>query len=174
MNTKFRDFIACTYQTVSFIIFSLPRHKIFNVFKRNYIRLFGGVVGNSVTFYPGIRIHPLKNIIIGDKVDLAWGVIITTGGNVKIGARTLVGYRTIIASQNHIIPSKKGQIFGSGHIYQDVNIESDVWIGANCVILPGIKIGKGSIIGAGSVVTKNVPAYTIVAGNPARILKFRD
>lgn len=54
-----------------------------------------------------------------------------------------------------------------------VIIEEDVWIGANTVILSGITIGRGAIIGAGSIVTKSVPAYSIVCGNPAKVLRMR-
>ena len=54
-----------------------------------------------------------------------------------------------------------------------VKIGNDVWIGWNVTILPGITINDGSIVGAGSVVTKNVPSYAIVAGNPARIIRYR-
>ncbi|MDB5024597.1 MAG: antibiotic acetyltransferase [Mucilaginibacter sp.] len=54
-----------------------------------------------------------------------------------------------------------------------VVIEDDVWIGSNAVILSGIKIGRGAVIGAGAIVTKNVDAYTIVAGNPARLIRRR-
>lgn len=50
-------------------------------------------------------------------------------------------------------------------------IEDDVWVGGGSIILPGVTIGQGSIIGAGSVVTKDVPSYTIVAGNPAQFIK---
>jgi acetyltransferase-like isoleucine patch superfamily enzyme len=57
--------------------------------------------------------------------------------------------------------------------YQQVTIKNDVWIGANSVIMPGITIGNGAIIGAGAVVTKNVPDYAIVAGVPAKIIKYR-
>lgn len=57
--------------------------------------------------------------------------------------------------------------------YQQINIGHDVWIGANAIILDGTKIGNGAIIGAGSVVTKDVPPYAIVAGNPARLIRFR-
>ena len=56
----------------------------------------------------------------------------------------------------------------------DIIIEEDAWIGAGTIILPGIHIGKGAIIGAGSVVTKDVEPYTIVAGNPARIIRKVD
>lgn len=56
---------------------------------------------------------------------------------------------------------------------QQIVIGNDVWIGMNSCILPGIHIGNGAIVGAGSVVTKDVPAYAVVAGNPAKILKYR-
>lgn len=59
--------------------------------------------------------------------------------------------------------------FAKGNIV----VEDDVWIGFGSIILSGITIGKGAIIGAGSVVTKNVPPYAIVAGTPARILRYR-
>lgn len=55
----------------------------------------------------------------------------------------------------------------------DIIIGNDVWIGANCIILDGLTIGDGAVIAAGAVVTKNVPPYAIVGGNPARIIKYR-
>ncbi len=55
----------------------------------------------------------------------------------------------------------------------NVVIGNDVWIGANAIILPGVNIGDGAVIGAGTVVTKDVPPYAIVGGNPARVIKYR-
>jgi virginiamycin A acetyltransferase len=55
----------------------------------------------------------------------------------------------------------------------DITIENDVWIGANSTIMSGVTIHNGSIVAAGSVVTKDVPPYAIVAGNPGKIVKFR-
>jgi len=52
-----------------------------------------------------------------------------------------------------------------------VKIGSNVWIGSNVTILPSVEIGDGAVVGAGSVVTKNVPEYSIVAGNPAKVIK---
>jgi len=54
-----------------------------------------------------------------------------------------------------------------------VVIGNDVWIGRSAILLPGVEVGNGSVIGAGAVVTKNVPAYAIVAGNPARLIRYR-
>lgn len=61
--------------------------------------------------------------------------------------------------------------------FKDLNetiIGNDVWIGERAILLAGIKIGNGVIIGAGSVVTKNVPDYSVVAGNPAKVVRFRN
>ena len=55
----------------------------------------------------------------------------------------------------------------------NINIENDVWIGAYSTIMSGVKIGNGAVIGASSVVTKDIPPYAIVAGNPAKIIKYR-
>ena len=54
-----------------------------------------------------------------------------------------------------------------------IYIEDDVWIGANSVVLPGVRIGRGSVIGAGSVVTKEVPPFSVYAGNPAKLIRRR-
>ena len=77
--------------------------------------------------------------------------------------RTKVNLITI----NHgVNPENSSATYG-----RPIVIEDKVWIGINSTILPGVKIGYGAIVGAGSVVTKDVPAMTIVAGNPARIIK---
>ena len=60
-----------------------------------------------------------------------------------------------------------------GDSEQDVVVEEEVWIGANVTLLPGVIVGRGSIIGAGSVLRKSVPRYSIIAGNPAKIIGFK-
>ena len=173
MKKHIKNFAVCTYESLSAIVFSLPRHQLFNIIKSNYIRVQGAKVGKGVTFYPGIKINPAINLSIGNYVDLAWGVIITTKGGVEIGDRALIGYRTQIISANHVIPENKGSIFGAGHIAKKVIIKKDVWIGANCIITSGVTIGEGSVVAAGSVVTKDVTPFTIVGGVPAKIIKER-
>lgn len=163
------------FETFSGLLFMLPRFRIFNVIKSIYLRAFmGAKVGRRVVYYSGSRIVTGRNLVLGDDVDLAKDVIITTGGGVEIGDRTLIGYRAMILSSNHRIPDLPGQIFGSGHVHKKVTIGSDVWIGANSLIMPGVSIGDGSICAAGSVVTNDVPANVIVGGVPARLIKARN
>lgn len=170
-----RDFVIASYETLSYLVFALPRHKLlFNPIKRLYLLLHGSKVGKYVTFYPGIKISPGTNIQLGDHVDLAWDVLITTRGGVSIGDRTLVGYGTKILSSNHIVPAVPGRIFESGHEAKPIHIDKDVWIGANCIILAGVTIGEGAIVAAGSVVTKDIQPYIVVGGVPAKVIKQRD
>lgn len=156
------------------IAMGLPRFRWCCFAKAMYLRCLRARVGKRVVIYPGVWILTGRNLLIGDDVDIALGVIITTDGGVSIGDRVLIGYRTQVLSSNHIIPEGKARIFDAGHSKKPVVIESDVWIGAQCVILPGVTIGEGSIIAAGSVVTKDVKPFTIVGGTPAKLIRDRS
>ncbi|ARJ39568.1 acyl transferase [Sporosarcina ureae] len=168
-----KNFIIVTIEFFMETLFKLPRYKLFNEIKKTFLVLFGNKVGKETIFYPGVWIMPPRNLKVGNNVDFAKDVQITTGGSVEIGDRVLIGYGTKILSSNHSIPINKGQVFYSGHTHSAVIIEKDVWIGANCIILPGVYIGEGAIIAAGSVVTKSVSSFTIVGGVPAKIIKER-
>jgi len=174
MKKLLHSFLVISYEAVMRLLFSFPRYRIFNCFKSSFLRLQGATIGRRVIFYPGVWIAPGRKLQIGDDVDLALDVTLTTTGGVTIGDRTLIGYRTQILSANHAIPQGKDRIFDIPHEKKPVNIGSDVWIGANCIILPGVTIGDGAVIGAGSVVTKSVKPYCVVAGVPARVLYKRD
>lgn len=64
--------------------------------------------------------------------------------------------------------------FTNNNIVKEVNINHGAWIGSNSIILPGVDIGEFSVVGAGSVVTKKTEPYGVYAGNPARLIKYRD
>jgi len=165
--------LSCMRELMMTIIFSLPRHKVFSYIKKVFLMIMGATIGNRVVIYPGVWIDNGRNLVVGDDVDLALDVIVTTKGGVEIGDRTLVGYRTQILSVNHKIPNREEKIFYSGHVSKKVVIGSDVWIGANCIILPGVTIEEGAVVAAGAVVTKNVKPYSIVAGVPATEIDIR-
>lgn len=117
-------------------------------------------------------------IKIGKNCDLN-GVAITAYKSVSIGDRVQIGALSLITDTDfHPIDSeeRRKQVTGEPYSLESVKkspvtIEDDVWIGYNVILLKGITIGKGSIIGAGSVVTTDVPAGSIFAGNPAREIR---
>ncbi len=166
-------FLIVCYESLMRLVLNLPRFRLCNAVKSVFLRICGAKIGKRCVFYPGVWIVTGRSLVVGDDVDFALDVLVTTGGGVYIGNRTLIGYRTQILSTNHRIPPLPGRIFESGHDKKPVWIGRDVWIGANCMILPGVTIGDGCVIGAGSIVTKNIEADSIAVGNPARVIRKR-
>ena len=164
-------FFVVLFEFLMVLLFTLPRFRLLNFFKSLFLRLMGAKIGKRVVFYPGVWIMTGKNLFIGDDVDLAKDVIITSKGGVSIGSRTLIGYRTQILSSNHHVPPVGSMIYNAGHNHKPINIGKDVWIGSNCIITAGVNIESGSVIAAGSIVTKNVQTNQIVGGNPAKLIK---
>ena len=96
-------------------------------------------------------------------------------GKVVIGDNVMMGPECIIYTQNHAFDRTDIPMCLQGFQEEKtVIIGNDVWIGGRVIILPGVHIGNGCIIGAGAVVTKDVPDYAIVGGNPAKIIKTRQ
>jgi acetyltransferase-like isoleucine patch superfamily enzyme len=171
---KIKYAVVVWYELIIVLIFSLPRFKTLNTIKSFFLKFCGANIGKGVVYYPGVWINPPNRLTIGNQVDLAKDVLITTPGGVVIGDRALIGYGTKILSSNHTIPNQRGKIFNSGHTHAPINIKNDVWIGSNCVILAGVTIGEGAVVAAGSIVTKDVAPFTIVGGVPARWIKDRS
>ncbi len=169
-----KGFLVVSFEWVMSCILSLPRYRICIFLKTSLLSFMGASFGEKVVIYPGVWITPGRGLVVGDEVDLAKDVLITTSGGVSIGARTLIGYRSQIISSNHSIPPI-GQPFPiSGDLHSPVIIGQDVWIGANCVITPGVTIGEGAVVAAGSVVTKDIQKNSIVGGVPAKFIKMRE
>jgi acetyltransferase-like isoleucine patch superfamily enzyme len=145
------------------------------------VRLHGRVyfrAGGDVKFGDGVCLvgtvvpveivsHPGSRISIGDRTFVNYGASIIAHREVSIGRDCLLGHYLRIADrdehgleQREIAPPAA-----------PVLIEDHVWIGSHVTILPGVRIGRSSAIGAGSVVTRDVPANCIAAGNPARVLR---
>ncbi len=169
-----KPLLVVTYEMLMYFVFSLPRYQSFLLLKKAFLAMVGAKVGRRVVIYPGVWITPGRNLALGDEVDLAKDVIITTSGGVSIGRRSLIGYRTQILSANHEIPATGKRIPPSGDVLAPINIGEDVWIGANCIITAGVTIGDGAVVAAGSVVTNDVVANSIVGGVPAKIIRMRS
>lgn len=116
--------------------------------------------------------NAVGDLLIGD--DTRVGIGNTIIGPVVIGNKVNIGQHVLISGMNHNYEDVNLSIVDQGIRVSQVCIADNVWIGANAVVLPGISIGQHAVIGAGSVVTKDVEPYTVVAGNPARIIKVWD
>ena len=138
-------------------------------------------------------ILPFNRFSLGDNSTIEDFTTINNGvGDVTIGNRSRIGIGSTVIGPvsigNDVIIAQNVVISGLNHKYEDVTlpvskqgvwtnqitVEDEAWIAANCVILSGVKIGKHAVVSEGSVVRRNVPAYSVVSGNPAVVMKKRN
>jgi maltose O-acetyltransferase len=128
--------------------------------------------GKNVNVETGASFGYGAGIKIGDNSGL--GISCRIPNNIHIGNNVMMGPHVTIYSRNHAferidLPMNKQ---GFGESKQTI-IEDDVWIGSHVIMTPGRHIKKGTIIGAGTVLTKDFPEYSVVGGNPGKLLKKR-
>lgn len=136
--------------------------------KNAKIKLGKCLIWKQVKFdMQGKSIDSPATLKIGDFTVLGDRVEIHVAEKVIIGMRCLISWDSVIMDRNY-------HGVDGPEVIKPVIIEDNVWIGCRAIVLPGVRIGSCSVVGAGSVVTKNVPPNTLVAGNPARIVRKLD
>lgn len=190
---KFRYYYYLLFNRLSFQISGAKIGRHFKVHNKFY--LFIGknaelIIGDNFLFTSGESYNALaRNIrgcimlsngarlIIGNNVGISSASIrvhksITIGNNVKIGGDCI-----LLDSDGHslnYLDRRVDDIDQANKVDKDIVIEDDVLIGTRCIILKGVHIGARSVIGSGSVVTKDIPADCIAAGNPCKVIKYNS
>ena len=133
------------------------------------LKMLLGGTGERVTIHPPLRCDYGWNIFVGEDFEANYNLTVLDVGRVTIGEHVLIAPNVSIYTAGHPIHP---QSRNSGYEYGiDVSIGDNVWIGGSVTILPGVQIGSNTVIGAGSVVTKDIPANVVAAGNPCRELR---
>lgn len=131
--------------------------------------------GEDVVFCSGIKFHGPKNITIGNNVWIGEKARFSgASGGIIIGNNVSFGPEVVIWSSNHNYYAPKLLPYDKNLVPKQIIIEDNVWICTRACIAPGVVIHEGAVIAMGAVVTKNVPKGAVVAGNPAKIIKYRD
>lgn len=145
-----------------------------NFYSKQIRRLCGRLIldkcGEQVNIEKGATFS--NRVVLGNNSGI--GIRAFIQGKTILGDNVMMGPDCLIYTSNHAFDRLDIPMNQQGHEDEKkVIIGNDVWIGGRVIILPGVNIGDGVVIGAGSVVTKNVPNYAVIGGNPAKILKYR-
>lgn len=136
----------------------------------------GIFIGERVMLFDGVRLllgHENVRLQIGDGVVVNVGAYLSGEGGLEIGDEVLIGAQAKLLSAGHEIHGGDPVIARNPIVGAPICIGRGAWIGAGAIVLPGVSIGAGAVVGAGSVVTRNVDEMAVVAGNPAKLLRYR-
>ena len=176
-------------------VYSIWKSNEFKIIGENaYIQfplyLFGGkniIVGKNFSSDQRLRLDTFENflgdkfnpeIVIGDNVNIQKDCHIGAINKIIIGNNVLIASKVYISDHSHgeistkalSLPPAKRKLFSKGPVI----IEDNVWLGEGVVVLPNVTIGGNSIVGANSVVTKSFPKNSVIAGNPAKLIRIID
>ena len=155
------------YDCVRFIptpVGELFRYAVLKIFCKKIESLW--IRCGTAFFFP-------ENISIGKRVSINDNVFLNGYGGIEFGDDSGVAYGSALISEDHDISDPDIPMKEQPKLPGKITIEKNVWVASNCVVLRGVTIGEGSVVAAGSVVTKSVPPFSIVGGNPARVIRSR-
>lgn len=141
-----------------------PRHLYF--WRNIILRAFGAKIGKQVRIYPSAHVFYPWNLEVGDHTTIGWSAEIYNLGKIAIGSHVLISHRVHLCAGTHDYTKLNLPL-----LTPPIEIASSTWICADAFIGPGVKVGQNSIIGARAVVIKDVPERSVMAGNPARLIR---
>lgn len=140
--------------------------RLFYSWRNFLLRIFGARIGKGVKIFPSAKIMFPWNLEIADGTVVSWEVILYNLGKITIGSNTVISQYAHICAGTHEYTSEEFTLLKSS-----VEIGSKVWVAADAFVGPDVTVGDGVVVGSRSVVINDVPDHTVVAGNPARIIK---
>ncbi len=150
---------------VLFRPFNLP---IFKGWRAFVLSVFGAKIGKNTHIYASVKIWAPWNLEIGNYSSMAPKVDCYNQGKISIGNHTIISQKSYLCASSHDFT-----IHNFPLILKPITIGDQVWVAADAFIGPGVLINEGAVVGAKAAVYKNVEAWTVVGGNPARKIKER-
>jgi len=136
------------------------------------LRRLLGHLGEDSLIEPPFFCSYGRNTHLGDHVYLNASCTVLDNNDVSIGHHVMIGPSVQIYTAAHVLQAEARN--RGDEVAKPIRIEDNVWIGGGAILLPGVRIGRNAVVGAGAVVSRDVEANTVVAGNPARVIRMID
>jgi acetyltransferase-like isoleucine patch superfamily enzyme len=136
------------------------------------VRRLAAACGDNVAVHPGVYLSDLDGLSLGSNIKIGEMCFIGAAGGVVIESDVSVAHGSTILTEEHDY-RQEGPLRDTPLMFAPVTIRRGVWIGAGVKVTAGVEIGEGAAVGAGAVVTHDIPAGTVAAGVPARVLRSR-
>ena len=146
-----------------------PSPRVLFGWRRFLLRLFGARIGRNSRISPGVRIWAPWNLIVGDETAIAHGVDCYCVDEITIGNHATVSQHAFLCGATHDISDPHMRLVSA-----PICIADQAWICADAFVAPGLSVEEGAVVGARSVVTRDVEAWSVVAGNPAKRIGQRE
>jgi len=168
-SPEFREFFervkVATRLSANLSTFSLDEAESI---QKGFEELIGKPVGDAFTLIPPFYADYGLNITVGRAVFIGYECAFTGHAAIEIADQVMIAHKVNLITAGHPVEPDKRRDFITA---APITIETNVWIGASATVLPGVKIGADAVVAAGAVVTHDVPAATLVAGVPARVIR---
>lgn len=142
---------------------------LFRYYRSFVLRLWGAKIGAHCAISSGVKIWAPWNLVCGDYVAVAKGVELYNVAPIRIGSHVTVSQGAYLCTASHDIAYRlKPLVSGS------ITLGDFAWVCARAIVMRGVAVNEGSVVAAGAVVSKDIPSWTVVGGNPARVIKNRE
>ena len=160
--------VARALWSCAWLLFYRPTPRFLHAWRRLLLRCFGAKIGRGTFPYPSVRIWAPWNLTIGNHSALADDVDCYCVDRIVIGSHVTISQYSFLCTASHDYEDSHMAL-----ITAPITIGDGAWVTADAFIGPGVRIGEGAVVGARASVFKDVPAWTVVAGNPAKVVKQR-
>jgi len=148
--------------------YTFPRLAVCQYWRNLILRIWGASISPRITIFPSVQVWAPWNLSTGKSVAIDKDVDLYNVAPISIGHFVAISRRAFLCTATHDISDIRRKL-----VAKPIVVGNGVWIGAQAYIGPGVTIGEGAVIAANAVVVKDVPAWTVVGGNPAKVIKER-
>ena len=168
-NRNSRKVLRLLWEIVWPVFAGLTPRWMLNGWRRKLLQLFGAEIGPRVIIRGSVRVWQPWKLSIGENSWIDGAVKLYSVDTIKIGANAVVSEAAYLCTASHDVTSASFELKTA-----PIEIGDCAWICSRAIVLPGVKIGEGAVVAAGAVVTRDVAPWTIVGGNPARVIGKRE